>query len=160
MQMVFVYVQPDLVLSTGDFGEENVELVRDISNLNFSKAVILGNHDAWESTYNLQLGPSEGERDGVQAQLDLLGKAHVGYSRLDFAKLKLSVVGGRPFSSGGQSLSAPRLCKRRYAVRNLKESAEKILQCNSLSKNPFLKKETHVNWELLPNVKLHNRGHY
>jgi hypothetical protein len=43
-----------------------------------------------------------------------LGKAHVGYSRLDFAKLKLSVVGGRPFSSGGRSLSAPRLCKRRF----------------------------------------------
>jgi predicted phosphohydrolase len=49
----------------GDFGEENVELVRDISNLDFPKAVILGNHDAWWSTYN------EGERDGVQAQLDL-----------------------------------------------------------------------------------------
>ncbi len=46
--------------------------------------------------------------------LTRLGKAHVGYSRLDFAKLKLSVVGGRPFSSGGQSLSAPRLCKRRF----------------------------------------------
>ncbi|KAH9567151.1 hypothetical protein CY35_03G015800 [Sphagnum magellanicum] len=120
------FLEPDLVLFTGDFGEENVELVRDISNLDFPKAVILGNHDAWWSTYNLQLGPSEGERDGVQAQLDLLGKAHVGYSRLDFAKLKLSVVGGRPFSSGGRSLSAPRLCKRRYAVRNLKESAEKI----------------------------------
>jgi len=120
------FLEPDLVLFTGDFGEENVELVRDISNLDFPKAVILGNHDAWWSTYNLQLAPSEGERDGVQAQLDLLGKAHVGYSRLDFAKLKLSVVGGRPFSSGGQSLSAPRLCKRRYAVRNLKESAEKI----------------------------------
>ncbi|CAK9220624.1 unnamed protein product [Sphagnum troendelagicum] len=62
----------------GDFGEENVELVQDISNLDFPKAVILSNHDAWWSTYNLQLGPSEGERDGVQAQLDLLGKAHVG----------------------------------------------------------------------------------
>jgi hypothetical protein len=46
--------------------------------------------------------------------LTRLGKAHVGYSRLDFAKLKLSVVGGRPFSSGGRSLSAPRLCKRRF----------------------------------------------
>jgi predicted MPP superfamily phosphohydrolase len=65
------FLEPDLVLFTGDFGEENVELVRDISNLDFPKAVILGNHDAWWSTYNLQLGPSEGERDGVQAQLDL-----------------------------------------------------------------------------------------
>ncbi|KAH9567135.1 hypothetical protein CY35_03G015300 [Sphagnum magellanicum] len=71
---------PDLVLFTGDFGEENVELVQDITNLEFPKAVILGNHDAWWSTYNLQLAPSEGERDGVQTQLDLLGKAHVGSS--------------------------------------------------------------------------------
>jgi hypothetical protein len=37
----------------GDFGEENVELVQDISNLDFPKAVILGNHDAWWSTYKL-----------------------------------------------------------------------------------------------------------
>jgi hypothetical protein len=37
----------------GDFGEENVELVQDITNLDFPKAVILGNHDACWSTYEL-----------------------------------------------------------------------------------------------------------
>ncbi|KAG6523094.1 hypothetical protein ZIOFF_012947 [Zingiber officinale] len=31
----------------GDFGYENVELVRSISNLKLPKAVILGNHDSW-----------------------------------------------------------------------------------------------------------------
>jgi len=41
------------LVRAGDFGEENVELVRDISNLDFPKAVILGNHDAWWSTYKL-----------------------------------------------------------------------------------------------------------
>ncbi|KAL6226167.1 hypothetical protein ACLB2K_000131 [Fragaria x ananassa] len=33
----------------GDFGEENIELVRSVANLEFSKAVILGNHDAWHT---------------------------------------------------------------------------------------------------------------
>jgi hypothetical protein len=41
------------LVRAGDFGEENVELVRDITNLEFPKAVILGNHDAWWSTYKL-----------------------------------------------------------------------------------------------------------
>lgn len=33
----------------GDFGEENIELVRSVANLEFAKAVILGNHDAWHT---------------------------------------------------------------------------------------------------------------
>ena len=35
---------------SGDFGEENVELVKSVANLDFAKAVILGNHDAWHTT--------------------------------------------------------------------------------------------------------------
>ncbi|EYU23659.1 hypothetical protein MIMGU_mgv1a026189mg [Erythranthe guttata] len=42
-------LKPDLVLFTGDFGNENVDLVRSISNLDFPKAIILGNHDAWRT---------------------------------------------------------------------------------------------------------------
>lgn len=34
---------------TGDFGNENVDLVRDVSKLDLPKAVILGNHDCWET---------------------------------------------------------------------------------------------------------------
>ena len=40
----------DLVLFVGDFGNESVEVVRAIANLDMPKAVILGNHDAWYST--------------------------------------------------------------------------------------------------------------
>jgi len=32
---------------SGDFGNENVELVQSIASLEFAKAVILGNHDSW-----------------------------------------------------------------------------------------------------------------
>lgn len=31
----------------GDFGEENLEVIKSVVNLEFAKAVILGNHDAW-----------------------------------------------------------------------------------------------------------------
>uniref|UniRef100_A0A803KUH9 Calcineurin-like phosphoesterase domain-containing protein n=1 Tax=Chenopodium quinoa TaxID=63459 RepID=A0A803KUH9_CHEQI len=79
----------------GDFGNENVELVRSIANVDMPKAAILGNHDSW-STYNFS---------------KKLGEEHVGYGRLDFPKLKLSVVGGRPFSLGGDKLFRKQLLK-------------------------------------------------
>ncbi|XP_028548262.1 uncharacterized protein LOC110098993 isoform X4 [Dendrobium catenatum] len=56
-----------------------------------------------------------------------LGKQHVGYSRLDMPVLKLSVVGGRPFSSGGDKIFRPKLLSQRYGVRNLEESKKKII---------------------------------
>jgi len=31
----------------GDFGDENLEVVQSVANVEFAKAVILGNHDAW-----------------------------------------------------------------------------------------------------------------
>jgi hypothetical protein len=31
----------------GDFGEENLEVVQSVANIEFAKAVILGNHDCW-----------------------------------------------------------------------------------------------------------------
>ncbi|XP_020576004.1 uncharacterized protein LOC110021733 [Phalaenopsis equestris] len=115
-------LQPDLVLFTGDFGNENVELVRSISNLDFPKAAILGNHDCW-GTYDFQ----QKKETLVQLQLESLGKHHVAYSRLDMPELKLSVVGGRPFSSGGDKLFRPKLLSQRYGVRNLEESKKKII---------------------------------
>lgn len=103
------FLQPDLVLFTGDFGNENVELGKGIAKLNFPKGAILGNHDAW-STCKF----SNKVKDGVQIQLESLGEAHVGYDHLDFPPLKLSVVGGRPFSCGGNQLFRNKLIKSRY----------------------------------------------
>ncbi|XP_042465603.1 uncharacterized protein LOC122048060 [Zingiber officinale] len=76
--------QADWVLFIGDFGYENVELVRSISNLKLPKAVILGNHDSWTTqTF------SEKKTNQVCLRLECLGEEHVGYSRLDFPSLKL-----------------------------------------------------------------------
>ncbi|KNA10194.1 hypothetical protein SOVF_146250 [Spinacia oleracea] len=115
------FLQPDLVLFTGDFGNENVELVKTISNLNMPKAAILGNHDSWSTRqFNHKM------KDGVQVQLECLGEEHVGYKHLDFPTLKLSVVGGRPFSSGGNQLFRKKLLTARYGVHNMRESADRI----------------------------------
>ncbi|KAM6553131.1 hypothetical protein CsatB_013893 [Cannabis sativa] len=113
-------LQPDLVLFTGDFGEENVELVQSLANLEFPKAVILGNHDAW---YTQQFGK---KKDGVQRQLESLGDTHVAYQRMDFPLVKLSVVGGRPFSCGGDRLFRKKLLSARYGVEDMDRSAKRI----------------------------------
>ncbi|GAQ78126.1 hypothetical protein KFL_000080300 [Klebsormidium nitens] len=118
-------LEVDLTLFVGDFGEQKVELVQAVSELPVPKAVILGNHDAW-----LPFGPKKEDGiDGVQQQLDLLGECHVGYGRLDFPDLQLSVVGGRPFSSGGTDWeSSAAYSKKRYGYTSFDESARAIAQ--------------------------------
>ncbi|XP_052181832.1 uncharacterized protein LOC127794623 isoform X2 [Diospyros lotus] len=116
-------LKPDLVLFTGDFGNENVELVRSIADLEIAKAVILGNHDAWSTQQFAQR-----RKDRVQLQLECLGEEHVGYRRLDYPMLKLSIVGGRPFSSGGQQLFRKRLLATRYGVHDMDGSSKRIYE--------------------------------
>ena len=89
------FLRPDLSLFVGDFGEEDVALVRSIAKIPERKAVILGNHDGWFST------SGKGSIEGVEEQLDLLGDDHVGLSVASLPDLGLSVVGCRPFSAGG-----------------------------------------------------------
>ncbi|CAN1256460.1 hypothetical protein LINPERPRIM_LOCUS9323 [Linum perenne] len=112
-----------------DFGNENVELVQSIADLKFPKAAILGNHDSW-TTQKF----SSKKKDRVQLQLESLGDEHVGYSRLDFEELKISVVGGRPFSCGGDQMYRKRLLSARYGVQDMEGSVRKI--CNATSGTP------------------------
>ncbi|CAL1414889.1 unnamed protein product [Linum trigynum] len=114
-------LRPDLVLFTGDFGNENVELVQSIADLQFPKAAILGNHDSWTTPKF-----SAKTKDRIQLQLESLGDEHVGYSRLDFSELKISVVGGRPFSCGGEHLYRRKLLSARYGVHDMEGSARRI----------------------------------
>ncbi|KAL6973903.1 hypothetical protein U1Q18_028088 [Sarracenia purpurea var. burkii] len=107
----------------GDFGNENVELVRSVADLKFAKAVILGNHDAWGTQQF-----SERRKDQVQLQLECLGEEHVGYCHLDYPILKLSIVGGRPFSCGGEELFRKRLLAARYDVHDMDGSAKRIYE--------------------------------
>lgn len=120
----------DLALFVGDFGNESVEIVRTIANLDIPKAVILGNHDAWytASPWGRKKAPyDQTKEDRVQQQLDLLGATHVGYDKLDLAQFKLSIVGGRPFSWGGADWKNADFYRDRYNINNFAESTTKIV---------------------------------
>ncbi len=119
----------DLVLFVGDFGNESVELVRKIASLDIPKAAVMGNHDAWYTAteWGRRKCPYDRTKeDWVQKQLDLLGEAHVGYGKLDLPSFNLTVVGGRPFSWGGPEWKFADICRERYGVNDLEESAARI----------------------------------
>ena len=137
----------DLVLFVGDFGNEAVEVVRAIASLSIPKAVILGNHDAWYSMGNPNSkNPSKKQcpydrtkEDRVQQQLELLGKSHVGYGWLDFPELHLSVVGARPFSSGGSKWKKPHFYRDRLGINSFSESTQRITEAvASTSQNTII----------------------
>lgn len=120
----------DLALFVGDFGNESVEVVQAIASLDIPKAVILGNHDAWYTAteWGRQRCPYDrAQEDWVQDQLDLLGEIHVGYSKLDFPEFNLTVVGGRPFSWGGEIWRNAEFYRERYGVADFAESTERIM---------------------------------
>ena len=120
----------DLVLFVGDFGNESVDVVRRIASIDLPNAAILGNHDAWytASDWGRKRCPYDrNKEDWVQQQLDLLGEAHVGYGYLDFPNLKLSVVGSRPFSWGGEVWKNEQFYQERYGVTNFEESIDRIV---------------------------------
>jgi uncharacterized protein (TIGR04168 family) len=120
----------DLVLLVGDFGNETVALVQQIAEMPLPKAVILGNHDAWYTATDWGRKKCPYDRrleDRVQQQLDLLGEMHVGYGKLDFPDLSLSVVGGRPFSWGGPEWKYGKFYEERYGIHSLEESTQQII---------------------------------
>jgi uncharacterized protein (TIGR04168 family) len=119
----------DLVLFVGDYGNEAVDIVRQISQLDLPKAAIMGNHDAWYSVTakgKARCPYDRTQEDWVQQQLDLLGDCHVGYGGQDFPALGLSVVGARPFSWGGAKWKYSKFYKQRLGVHSFAESAKRI----------------------------------
>ncbi len=120
----------DLVLLVGDFGNESIEVVRSVASLDLPKAVILGNHDAWYTAtdWGKKLRSVVSPEDGVQKQLDLLGEAHVGFGKLDFPDLGLSIVGSRPFSWGGPAWKHRRFYQAYFEVASFEASTAKIVE--------------------------------
>ena len=120
----------DLVLFVGDFGNESVQVVREIAAVKLPKATVFGNHDAWYSAsdWGKQKCPYDRQKeDWVQDQIDLLKETHVGYSKLDFPELQLTVVGSRPFSWGGDVWKNAEFYKERFGVTSFAESTAKIV---------------------------------
>lgn len=125
------YLGVDLVLFVGDFGNESVDVVKAIASLDIPKAAVMGNHDAWYTAteWGRRKCPYDrSQSDWVQEQLDLLGPAHVGYSKLDFTTWNLTVVGGRPFTWGGPEWKFADIVQQRYGVTSMEESTAVILK--------------------------------
>jgi uncharacterized protein (TIGR04168 family) len=119
------------VLLVGDFGNESVEIVRQIAALDIPKAVILGNHDAWYTAtpWGAKRCPYDRSlEDRIRIQLDLLGVNHVGYGYLDIPHLGLTVVGGRPFSWGGSEWKNTDFYRQWFGVTDFAESTDRIIQ--------------------------------
>jgi len=120
----------DLALFVGDYGNEAVEVVRRIAAVDLPKAAVMGNHDAYYSASNKGIKNCPYDRtreDWVQLQMDLLGEAHIGFSKREFPQLGLTIVGGRPFSWGGSKWRYRKFYRDRFDVRNFDDSAERIL---------------------------------
>jgi uncharacterized protein (TIGR04168 family) len=121
----------DLVLFVGDFGNEAVELVGRLAAIDLPKAAIFGNHDAWytASDWGRRKRPYDPHtEDRVQQQTDLLGANCVGYAKLDFPQLNLSVIGSRPFSWGGPQWKYSDFYEDRFGIDSFEESTQRIVE--------------------------------
>ena len=131
----------DLALFVGDFGNEAVSIVESVTQLPLPLAVSLGNHDAWYSAtaWGRKKCPYDRSReDRVQAQLEALGEAHVGYRCQDFPQFRCSVVGGRPFSWGGSDWKYADFYAERFGVESLAASGDRIAQAARSALHPTL----------------------
>lgn len=120
----------DLALFVGDFGNEDVSIAQIVSELKLPKAVILGNHDAWFSATSWgrsQCPYDRSQEDRVQAQIEILGDSYVGYGQRSFPQFNLAVVGGRPFSWGGDQWRNRDFYRSRFGVQSWAESTAKIV---------------------------------
>ncbi|AIE74056.1 MULTISPECIES: TIGR04168 family protein [unclassified Synechocystis] len=122
-------ISADLALFVGDFGNESLPVVSLIASLAIPKATVFGNHDAWftASDWGRKKCPYDRQKeDRVKAQQELLGLADVSYGRRDFQQFNLSVVGGRPFTWGGNEWKNERFMRERYDIENFTQSQTRI----------------------------------
>ncbi len=129
----------DLALFVGDFGNEAVEVVRQIATLDIPIATTFGNHDAWYTAtpWGRKRCPYDrSQEDRVKQQMELLKTADVGYQHQDFETV--SVVGGRPFSWGGPEWRFSDFYHDWFGVRDFEESAQRIQDAAHAAANDTL----------------------
>ena len=115
----------DLVLFVGDLADEEPELIRGIAELDCEIAVMLGNHDAWQSFSEKRITPA------LRESLELLGEDHIAYDIRELPAAGVSLVGARPFSWGGRDLRSPEVYRQLYDVESMEASAERIAELAS-----------------------------
>jgi uncharacterized protein (TIGR04168 family) len=113
--------RPDLALFVGDLGDEDVEMAQRIASVPVPKAVVLGNHDAWQSFGRKVSTPK------LREILAALGEDHIAYAVREVPAAGISVIGARPFSWGGPSLRSPELYDEIYGIHTMRQSAAAIV---------------------------------
>lgn len=126
---------PDAVLFVGDYGNENVRVVRRVAKFaesaNFMVAAVLGNHDGFFSMSqrgrdNCPYNASKEDR--VREQLELLQECNPSYKSLNVngAATQVSIVGGRPLTWGGPYWKHARFYREYFKIYGMSQSAAMI----------------------------------
>jgi uncharacterized protein (TIGR04168 family) len=140
-ELALMHLGVDLVLFVGDFGNEAVSIVQQVSALPIPKAIVLGNHDAWYTAtpWGRERCPYQRpEEDWFQQQLDCLGELHIGYRTLEATPHALSIVGGRPFSWGGPDWKFADFYAEYFGVSSMADSRDRIIQAMQSSASDTL----------------------
>lgn len=132
----------DLVLFVGDLAgyshKGGLDVCRSISKLEIPALVMPGNHDAAHasqlvaeiaSSKALVQLTSSGQERRVEEMAEALGVVPlVGYSNHSFSShgVPFTVVAARPHSMGGGSLSFAPYLRRRFGIRSLDESGQRL----------------------------------
>ncbi|GLC33778.1 hypothetical protein PLESTB_000114800 [Pleodorina starrii] len=129
---------PDLTLLVGDFGNEDVRLVRQVAELGLPKAVILGNHDAW---FTMTGRSGAARRGGVQQTLsaadllaDMRARGGGGGGGGDGGDGATSVAGGPAQDGVRQQLAALGTCHVGYGTMQLDEQGYTVMGARPFSK--------------------------
>ena len=121
------FLDPDVTLFVGDFGDGDLEITKRIAKVPYPKATILGNHDIWTVR---PVGDATKTRTNLaKEQLKILKDSHVGYDSKHLGsstQQQIAVVGGRPFSEGGPEIKNKAVCEAIYDVADMTRSAERI----------------------------------
>ncbi len=121
------FLDPDVTLFVGDFGDGDLEITKQIKKVPCPKATILGNHDIW--TVRPAGDATKARTRLAKEQLKILKDSHVGYDSKHFGsstQQQIVVVGGRPFSEGGPEIKYKAVCEAMYGVKDMTGSAERI----------------------------------
>ncbi len=129
----------DLLLFTGDLGgvrlRDSLATCRSIARLGVPALVIPGNHDGptlAQLTAEMLGRPTRSGRGArrIEARVGRLEEAlsplrFAGYSRHRIGD-DLELIAGRPHSMGGSELGFPAFLERRFGVRSMAESADRL----------------------------------
>ena len=137
----------DVAIFVGDFGNENVDIVKKIASVEIPerKIFMCGNHEAFYSMTsrgrqraariammssnlkNMKNG-GPGNNSAVDQILDVLGSRHIGLSSSSYQELGLSFVGGRPFAgASGRWTDVAAFYEQHYGITSLEDSAHRIV---------------------------------